>query len=78
MLNSVGYVAGTSIENTGLFMLIWMGFPFVGQIFYLLMFTLLYRIKPEDAAEARAANQKAAEERMAAARAAAGEGAAAR
>ena len=73
MLNSVGYVAGTSIENTGLFMLIWMGFPFVGQLFYLLMFTFIYRIKPEDAAEARAANQKAAEERMAAARAAAGE-----
>ena len=73
MLTSVGYVAGESIANTSLFMLIWMGLPFIGQTFYFIMFTAFYRIKPEEAAEARAANQKAAEERMAAARAAAGE-----
>jgi GPH family glycoside/pentoside/hexuronide:cation symporter len=72
-LNSVGYQAGVGIADMRLFMLIWMGFPFIGQLFYFCMFFFFYKITPERAAEARQANQKAAEERMAAAREAAGE-----
>jgi len=75
MLNSVGYVAGTGIADLKLFMLIWMVFPFVGQLFAFFMFFTFYRITPEESAEARTANQKAAEERMRAAQAAAAGGA---
>lgn len=73
MLTATGYVKDVEIANLPLFMLIWMGIPFIGQLIYFLCFFFFYKITPEEAQEARTANQRATEERMAAAREAAGE-----